>query len=359
MRVVSFLFSPFSLRGVAFANRAWVSPMCQYSADRGVVGQWHQVHLGSFATGGAGLVMAEATAVVPEGRISVACPGLWNEQQVDAWRVITDFAHSQHTKIGVQLAHAGRKASTLAPWSDHHIASEQEGGWTAVAPSAVAFADYPIPHELSLDQIDELVDAFGEAARRAIRAGFDVLEIHAAHGYLIHQFLSPLSNHRSDEYGGSFENRTRFALRIASAVRGVIDDAVPLLCRISATDYTQGGWDLEDSIQLSALLRDAGVDLIDVSSGGNVAGAVIPFAPGYQVAFAEAIRAKAGVPTSSVGLITEPVHANDIIATGRSDAVMMAREFLRNPRWALYAAERLGDVIEWPVQFDRARTLRN
>lgn len=356
---MSVLFSPLSIRGVTFANRAWVSPMCQYSADHGIVGRWHQVHLGSFATGGAGLVMAEATAVVPEGRISVACPGLWNDEQVDAWRVITEFAHSQNTKMGIQLAHAGRKASTLAPWSDHHIASESEGGWTAVAPSAVAFDGYPVPHELSLEEIDELVVAFAEAARRAIRAGFDVLEIHAAHGYLIHQFLSPLSNQRHDEYGGSFENRTRLALRVAVAVREAIGATVPLFCRISATDYTEGGWDLDESIQLSALLGEIGVDLIDVSSGGNIAGAVIPFSPGYQVGFAEAIRAKADVPTSAVGLITEPTQANDIIASGQADAVMLAREFLRNPRWALYAAERLGDVIDWPVQFDRARTLRD
>lgn len=332
--------------------------MCQYSAVDGVVGAWHQVHLGAMATGGAGLVMAEATGVVPEGRISVSCPGLWNNEQVAAWKTITDFAHSQGTKIGVQLAHAGRKASTRAPWASHQMASEAEGGWTAVAPSPLAFEGYPVPHELTAQQIDTTVSAFGGAAQRAIASGFDVVEIHAAHGYLMHQFLSPLSNLRSDNYGGSFENRSRMLRRVVEIVRATIGEAVPLFVRISATDYTEGGWDLAQSIRLAKVLKTMGVDLIDVSSGGNVAGATIPFGPGYQVHFAEAIRGEALMPTSAVGLITEPEQAEEILASGQADAVMLARAFLRNPHWAHFAAEKLGEFIAWPPQFERARTLR-
>jgi 2,4-dienoyl-CoA reductase-like NADH-dependent reductase (Old Yellow Enzyme family) len=351
------LFSPLTLRSVTFANRVWVSPMCQYSAKNGVVGPWHLVHLGGFATGGAGLVMAEASAVNPEGRISVACPGLWNEEQVNAWRTVTDFIHSQGTVVGIQLAHAGRKASTLRPWDDHVIASADEGGWPAVAPSAIAFEGYPVPHALHAQEIDALVQDFADAAERARRAGFDLVEIHAAHGYLLHEFLSPLSNQRDDDYGGSLENRFRFLRRVVAAVRSRIGDEVPLFVRISATDYVSGGWGIDESVELCQMLRAAGVDLIDVSSGGNVAHATIPFAPGYQVPFARRIREEASIPTAAVGLITDPSQAEEILEEGSADAVLLARGFLRNPRWGLAAAEALGEFIPWPVQITRARTL--
>jgi 2,4-dienoyl-CoA reductase-like NADH-dependent reductase (Old Yellow Enzyme family) len=352
------LFSPLRIRGVEFSNRVWVSPMCQYSAVHGVPGAWHRVHLGAFATGGAGLIMAEASGVTPEGRISIGCPGLWNEEQTAAWRIITDFAHSQGTKMGIQLAHAGRKASTMRPWSGHLMAARDEGGWTAVAPSAIAFEGYPVPHELEPAEIEALVAAYGAAAQRAVDAGFDVLEIHAAHGYLLHEFMSPLSNHRRDEFGGSFENRVRLTLAVVDSVRRAMPETMPLFVRISATDYVDGGWDLGQSVELSALMKQHGVDLVDVSSGGNVHGARIPVGPGFQVGFAETIRAKTGIATSAVGLITEPEQAQEIVANERADAVMLARAFLRNPRWALNAAEHLGVVIPWPPQFERARTLK-
>jgi 2,4-dienoyl-CoA reductase-like NADH-dependent reductase (Old Yellow Enzyme family) len=331
--------------------------MCQYSAVDGVVGAWHRVHLGSFATGGAGLIMAEASGVVPEGRISVGCPGLWSADQVRAWSEVTSFAHAQGTRMGIQLAHAGRKGTTMRPWDDHLIAGDDEGGWIAQAPSAIAFEGYPVPHELSVAEIDELVTAFAAAAERAIEAGFDVLEIHAAHGYLLHQFMSPLSNHRTDEFGGSFANRVKFTLQVVDAVRGVMSSSMPLFVRISATDYAEGGWDLEQSVELCQLLKEHGVDLIDVSSGGNVHGVRIELRPGYQVDFAATIREKVGILTSAVGLITEPEQAEGILTEGRADAVMLARAFLRNPRWANFAAEQLGDYIPWPKQFERARTL--
>jgi len=355
---VTQLFSPLTLRSTTFENRAWVSPMCQYSAHEGLIGAWHLVHLGSFATGGAGLIMAEATAVTAEGRISIGCPGLWNDEQVMAWRTVTDFVHTQRSKIGVQLAHAGRKASTMRPWDSHPFASADEGGWQAVAPSAIAFEGYPVPRALTTDEIDELVVAFAAGARRALDAGFDVLEIHAAHGYLFHEFLSPLSNERDDEYGGSLENRARFLLRVVEAVRHEVGEDVVVMVRISASDYTPGGWDIAESVELSRWLREAGVDLIDVSSGGNVASATIPLGPGYQVHFAHQIREKAQVPTASVGLITDAAHAEQILNDGSADAVFLARAFLRNPRWALNAAETLHEVISWPVQFERARTVR-
>lgn len=355
---MSHLFHHLQLRDVEFANRAWVSPMCQYSATDGVVGAWHFAHLGALATGGAGLIMAEATGVSPDGRISVNCAGIWNEEQVAAWRPIVDFAHSQGTRIGLQLAHAGRKGSTLAPWGGHLMASEQEGGWTAVAPSALAFEGYDVPHELSASEIALVVQAFADAAVRATSAGFDLVEVHAAHGYLAHQFLSPLSNLRVDHYGGSFENRVRFLCEVVEAVRAALASPVPLFVRISATDYSEGGWDLDQSVRLARRLKGLGVDLIDVSSGGNVAGVRIPVGPGYQVHFAEAIRSGAKLATSAVGLITEPEQAEEIVASGQADAVMLARAFLRNPRWALMAAERLGEFITWPRQLERARTLR-
>ena len=349
------LFDPLTLRGTTFSNRIWVSPMCQYSAPEGIVGEWHMAHLGSFATGGTGLIIAEATGVVPEGRISIGCPGLYNEEQVVAWKRITDFSHSQNVKIGIQLAHAGRKAGTTLPGSDHPIATDEEGGWQAVAPSAIAFPGYPEPRSLSTEEIKDLVKAFGEAAKRAVDAGFDLVEIHAAHGYLLHEFYSPLSNTRTDEYGGSYENRTRFLKEVTAEVRASIPAQMPLFVRISASDWTDGGWTIEESVKLAPELTALGVDLIDVSSGGNVAKANITVGPGYQVHFADAIKNVGGAFTSAVGMITDPAQAEEIISSGKADAVMMAREFLRNPRWPLFAASVLGQEVTWPIQIARGK----
>ena len=353
----SALFSPLKIRGVTFANRIWVSPMCQYSADDGVASAWHDVHIGSFATGGAGLIIMEASGVIPEGRISTKCLGIWNEAQTKRLKPIVDFAHSQGTKIGIQLAHAGRKGSCMPPWSDHPMASKEEGGWESVAPSAISFGGkYPTPRSLTVTEIKELVSQFAAAAKRVTEVGFDLVEIHAAHGYLIHQFLSPISNTRSDEYGGSFENRTRFMIEIAAAVREVIPESMPLFVRISATDWLEGGWTLEDSVQLSKLLKNSGVDLIDVSSGGTSSGAPVPVGPGYQVPLASEIKKSAQIPTSAVGLITTAQQAEEIVASGKADAVMMAREFLRNPRWPLQAAKLLDAKVNWPNQLLRGQS---
>lgn len=350
------LFDSLTIRGITLANRVWVSPMCQYSATDGIASSWHDVHIGSFATGGAGLIMMEATGVTPEGRISTTCLGLWNDEQRNRLKPIVEFAHSQGTKIGIQLAHAGRKGSCLAPWRDHPMATVDEGGWQCVAPSAIAFGGkYPTPRALTKDEIVGLVTAFAAAARRAVAAGFDLVEIHAAHGYLIHQFLSPISNNRSDEYGGTFANRTRFLKEVASAVRAAIPDSMPLFLRISASDWLDGGWSIDESVALAQELRDMGVDLIDVSSGGTSSGAPVPVGPGYQVPFADRIRNEAKIPTAAVGLITQPHQAEEVIESGKADAVMMAREFLRNPRWPLYAAGVLGVEVDWPVQLERAK----
>ena len=351
------LFDPIKIREVTFANRIWVSPMCQYSAENGVATYWHDIHIGSFATGGAGMIMMEASGVVPEGRISTKCLGLWNEEQSKRLKPIVDFAHSMGTKIGIQLAHAGRKASCLPPWSDHPMASQEEGGWECVAPSPISFGGkYPVPRELTKNEIEELVRSFASAAKRAVAAGFDLVEIHAAHGYLIHQFLSPISNQRDDEYGGSFENRIRFILDIARAVRNAIPESMPLFTRISASDWLEGGWTIEDSVQLSKLLKEAGVDLIDVSSGGTSSGAPVPVGPGYQVPFATKIKEEAAIPTCAVGLITQAHQADEIVRSGNADAVMMAREFLRNPRWPLQAAQELKAEVSWPVQLIRGKS---
>jgi len=351
------LFDPIKIREVIFSNRIWVSPMCQYSAEDGVATNWHDVHIGSFATGGAGMIMMEASGVVAEGRISTKCLGLWNEEQSERLKPIVDFAHSMETKIGIQLAHAGRKASCLPPWSDHPMASKEEGGWECVAPSAISFGGkYPVPRALTSVEINKLIESFARAAKLAVAAGFDLVEIHAAHGYLIHQFLSPISNKRDDEYGGSFENRTRFILEIARAVRAAIPVSMPLFTRISASDWLEDGWTIEESVQLSRLLKVAGVDLIDVSSGGTSSGAPVPVGPGYQVPFATKIREEAEIPTCAVGLITEANQADEIVRSGKADAVMMAREFLRNPRWPLQAAQELKAEVSWPVQLIRGKS---
>ena len=331
--------------------------MCQYSAIDGLVGEWHRAHLGAFATGSPGLIMVEATGVVPEGRISIACPTINSDSHADAFKPMIDFAHSQNVKMGIQLAHAGRKASTMRPWDDHRMASIDEGGWQSVSSSAIAFHGYPEPRALTIQEIHQLTLDFVSAAKRAIKVGFDVIEIHAAHGYLFHQFYSPLANTRSDEYGGSFENRVRFLLETAKAVRSAIPTGTPLFVRISATDWVDDGWNLVDSIELSSQLKSLGVDLIDVSTGGNLHNAPIKATPGFQVPFAAAIRTEAQIMTTAVGLITEPEQAQYIIETGEADALFLARAMIRNPRWALSAAEKLGVKIPWPHQLERGQTL--
>lgn len=357
VRTVSLLFTPISLRDVTIRNRVWVAPMCQYSAVDGVPGDWHLVHLGSFARGGAGLVVSEATAVVPEGRISPEDAGLWNDEQQAVWSRIVDFVHGQGAAAGIQLAHAGRKASTYSGFTGARGAvTDADGGWRPLGPSA---APYPglreDPEPLDLPGIARVVTAFGDAAVRAVAAGFDVLEVHAAHGYLLHEFLSPLSNHREDEYGGSFEHRVRLVLEVVREIRGRVAAGVPLVVRLSATDWVDGGWSADDTVRLAALLREEGVDLVDTSTGGNVA-TDIPVGPGYQVPFARRIRAEARIPTGAVGLITEPKQAEDILADGSADVVLLARELLRDPHWPLRAARELGetDADLWPVQYRRA-----
>ncbi len=333
--------------------------MCQYSATDGLPDDWHLVHLASRAVGGAGLVFTEATSVSPEGRISPADTGIWSEEHTAAWRPIVDAVHRHEVPIGIQLAHAGRKASTGAPWLNRGTVPGDEGGWPTVAPSAVPFGSYAVPRALTVPEIQQIRRDFVAAARRAADAGFDVVELHAAHGYLLHQFLSPLANQRTDEYGGDFAGRTRLALEIAADVRAVWPQDRPLFVRISASDWAEGGWDLDQSVQLAGLLAERGVDLIDASSGGVVHDAKVPTSPGYQVPFAAAIRAKAGIPTAAVGLITEARQAEDIIAAGEADAVLLARAALRDPYWPLHAAAELGEDVltgpsAWPVQYQRA-----
>ncbi len=354
---MSTLFSPLQLRDVTLRNRIAVSPMCEYSCEDGFANDWHLVHLGGFAVGGAGLVMTEATAVTPEGRISPQDHGIWSEAHVPFLQRITEFIRAQGAIAGIQLAHAGRKASTRRPWEGGGTESVDHGGWTnVVAPSAIRFSsDYPQPNELTADDIRHLIDAFRAAAVRSLDAGFRVIELHAAHGYLLHEFLSPLSNQRTDEYGGSLENRARFALEVASAVRAAWPPQYPLLVRISATDWAEGGWTPDESVQLASWLQARGVDLIDCSSGGLVPGVHIPLGPGYQVPFARRVREDADIATGAVGLITDARQAEKIIADGDADLVFLGREFLRQPHWPLLAAHELGAAIEWPKQYERAR----
>lgn len=345
-----------AVRSITFANRIFVSPMCEYSSEDGFANDWHLVHLGSRAVGGAGLVFTEATAVTPGGRISPQDLGIWKDDHIEMLARIVRFVHGQGSVAGMQLAHAGRKASTYRPWSGTGRLPESEGGWrSVVAPSPIPFADnYPQPIEMTPRMISTTVAAFAAAARRALQAGFRVIEIHAAHGYLLHEFLSPLSNHRTDDYGGSFANRIRLVKEVAGAVRGVWPDHLPLFIRISATDWTEGGWDIEQSVALASELEPLGVDLVDCSSGGNVAGATIPLGPGYQVVFAERIRNDAGILTAAVGLITTPAQADEIIASGKADAVLLARELLRDPYFPMRAGRELEREITWPAQYLRA-----
>ncbi|MCX7521114.1 NADH:flavin oxidoreductase/NADH oxidase [Microbacterium sp. STN6] len=354
------LFDPLTIRSATFRNRIWVSPMCQYSVleKDGVPRDWHLVHLGSLAVGGAGLVMAEATAVSPEGRISDEDTGIWNDEQRDAWARIVRFIHERGAVAGVQLAHAGRKASTWPEWGYDRSGTmaEADGGWQSVSASPVAFEGYDAPIALDAAGIDTVVADFASAAARSVAAGFDVVEVHAAHGYLLHQFLSPLSNRRDDEYGGSLANRARLVLRVVSAVREAVGDDIAVFVRFSATDWAEGGWDQQQTATVAGWARDAGADFFDISSGGLVAGASIAVSPGYQVPFAEYVRDEAGVGVCAVGLITSTDQAQAIVSENRADAVMLGRELLRDPHFPLHAAQHLGvEVDYWPEAYHRAR----
>ncbi|WP_138442742.1 NADH:flavin oxidoreductase/NADH oxidase [Sinomonas susongensis] len=356
------LFSPINVRGTSIRNRLWVSPMCQYSVEKrdGVPTPWHFAHLGSFARGGAGLVMTEATAVSPEGRISGWDTGLWNEEQQEAWRGIVEFIHSQGAKAAIQISHAGRKASTYREWSGHGTQPVDDGGWETVAPSAVAFEGYAVPRALTEDEIREIVADFGRAAERAIAAGFDIIELHAAHGYLLHQFLSPLSNERTDAYGGDLEGRARFLLETVREVRRVAGESVPIFVRFSATDWAgDEGWNVEDTVKVAQWAGHEGADWFDISTGGLVPNVRIPVGPKYQVSFATQVKEGTGYPVNAVGLITTAQDAAQIVEAGEADAVMIGREFLRDPHFALRAAHELGVEIDyWPAQYTRAKWRR-
>ncbi|RSS79841.1 NADH:flavin oxidoreductase/NADH oxidase [Streptomyces sp. WAC06614] len=355
------LFQPYTLRSVTLPNRLWMAPMCQYSAEAfgpnaGVATDWHFAHYAARAVGGTGLILQEATAVSPEGRISPHDLGIWNDTQVEALRRITGFLTAQGTVPGIQLAHAGRKASTAQPWRGGAPVGPEEHGWRPSAPSAVPFDEgHPVPHELTVEEIHEITGQFAEAARRALAAGYRVAEIHGAHGYLIGEFLSPHSNRRTDAYGGSYENRTRFALEVVDAVRAVWPEELPLFFRISATDWlAEDGWTVDDTVRLAATLRAHGVDLLDVSSGGLAPGVRIPLGPGYQVPFATRVKAETGLPVAAVGLITEPEQAEKILANGEADAVLLGRELLRDPHFARRAARELGAQVRTPDQYHRS-----
>jgi 2,4-dienoyl-CoA reductase-like NADH-dependent reductase (Old Yellow Enzyme family) len=350
------LHDPLTLRGVTMRNRIGVSPMCEYSSEDGIANDWHMVHLGSRAVGGAGLVMTEAAAVCADGRISPHDLGIYRDEHVDALSRITRFIIAQGGVPGVQLSHAGRKASTDAPWRGGKPLAPAQGGWRPVhAPSAIAFNERsPIPDALDGAGIARVIAEFRDAARRSLAAGFQVIELHGAHGYLLHEFLSPLSNHRADDYGGSFENRIRLLVQVTEAVREVWPDSLPLLLRISATDWVPGGWDIEQSVALARVLAPLGVDLIDCSSGGIMPGVAIPVAAGYQVQLAERVRRDGGIATAAVGLITDAHQAEAIVRTGQADLVLLARQLLRDPYWPLHSAKALGVKITWPVQYQRA-----
>ncbi|MDH5315381.1 MAG: NADH:flavin oxidoreductase/NADH oxidase [Gemmatimonadota bacterium] len=349
------LFTPLEIRGVRLRNRIVVSPMCQYSSQDGLANDWHLVHLGTRAVGGAGAVIAEATAVTPEGRISPGDLGLWNDEQIEPLARIFGFLESQGSVAGIQLAHAGRKAAVAAPFHGGRPLGIHEGAWTVAAPSPVPFGDgYQVPHALSLKDIKGIVAAFGAAARRARDAGARILEIHAAHGYLLHQFLSPLANKREDTYGGSFEHRTRLLREVVEAVRRLWPEDLPLFVRVSATDWVEGGWTVEDSVALALQLQPLGVDLMDCSSGGIIPKVTVPVGPGYQVPLAERVRRKSGLLTGAVGLISEPTQADQIIRSGQADLVLLGRELLRNPYWPIEASRQLGWTVPPPPQYARA-----
>lgn len=353
------LFTPFTVRGVTLRNRLVVSPMCEYSCEQqdGVATAWHMAHLGSRAIGGAGLIIAEATAVSVEGRITPQDLGIWTDAQAEALRPIVAFVQSQGAAMGIQLAHAGRKASTQRPWVGRGPASDAEGGWDPIAPSAIAFGDYRQPREMTVADIERVVADFGAAAKRCSAIGMDVIEVHGAHGYLTHQFLSPISNHRTDSYGGSFENRSRFALQVMDAIRANWPADKPLFVRVSTTDWVDGGWTPEDTVRMAKLYKDHGVDLIDCSGGGSSPEQKVPLGPGYMVPFADKVRREAGMPTAAVGLITTAEQAEEVLQAGKADLIFMGRELLRDPQFPLHAAKALGvpDAGAWPAQYLRAK----
>ena len=351
------LFESIQLRDLAVKNRIWISPMCQYSCENqdGVPGSWQEVHLASRAIGGAGLIIVEASAVSPEGRITPWCAGIWNDEQAQAWKKIVKLSHSHGAKMAMQLAHAGRKGSAHYEASGVGTVPETQGGWETVSSTNQAFDNYAAPRKLSLEEITDLVEAFGKAAKRSVEAGFDAIEIHGAHGYLLHQFLSPLSNDREDQYGGSLENRARMLMEVIASVRKSVPETMPVFLRLSATDYAEGGWDQEQTATVSGSASEAGVDLIDVSSGGLITGVKIPSGPGYQVPFAEYVADRISEPVSAVGQITDPHQAEQILQSGKVDVILIARASLRDPYWPLRAAAELGAEVQWPVQYNRGK----
>jgi 2,4-dienoyl-CoA reductase-like NADH-dependent reductase (Old Yellow Enzyme family) len=350
------LFEPITIQSITLKNRIAVSPMCEYSSEDGFANDWHLVHLGSRAVGGAGLIITEACAVSPEGRISPADLGIWKDEHITELKHIIGFIKQHGAVAGIQLAHAGRKASCAEPWNGGQQLTIEDGGWQVLAPSSVPFKEGTMqPHALDKNGIDKVVNDFALAAKRSRDAGFEVIEIHAAHGYLLHQFLSPLSNFRNDAYGGSFENRVRLLFEVLESIKKVWPADLPIFVRISATDWVEGGWNSNDSVNLSALLKEAGVALIDCSSGGNIGHAKIPVAPGYQVHFAKEIKAGAGILTGAVGLITEAQQAETVLQNGDADLIFIARELLRDPYFPLHAAAALGHDVEWPLQYQRAK----
>ncbi len=351
------LFESIQLRDLEVKNRIWIAPMCQYSCENkdGVPGSWHEVHLVSRAIGGAGLIIVEASGVTPEGRITPWCTGIWNDEQAKAWKKIVDLAHGHGSKMAMQLAHAGRKASNHREASGVGSIPISEGGWETVSSTNQAFGDYAAPRKLSVSEIKDLVDAFGKAAKRSVEAGFDAVEIHGAHGYLLHQFLSPLSNDRDDEYGGSLENRARMLMEVIASIRKSVPETMPVFLRLSATDYAEGGWDQDQTATVSGWATEAGVDLIDVSSGGIITGVKIPSGPGYQVPLAEYVADRISQPVSAVGQITEPQQAEQILQSGKVDVILIARASLRDPYWPLRAAAELGAEVPWPEQYSRGK----
>jgi 2,4-dienoyl-CoA reductase-like NADH-dependent reductase (Old Yellow Enzyme family) len=350
------LFSSLTLRELEFRNRIFMSPMCQYSCENGMATDWHLVHLGTRAVGGAALVLTEATAVSPEGRISPYDLGIWSDEHIQPLKRITSFIKVQGAIPGIQLAHAGRKASTDAPWNGGKPITGSAEAWQPIAPSPIPFAEsYQTPMEMTQAKIDEVLSRFSSAVKRSIEAGFEVVEVHLAHGYLLHAFLSPLSNQRKDAYGGSFEGRIRLPLLVAETVRRLWPDNLPVFVRVSSTDWVEGGWDIAQTVRFASQLKQSGIDLIDCSSGGLVPYAVLPEGPGYQTPFAAAVRKEAGIPTGAVGMITDPFQAEQIVATGIADAVIMGREVLRNPYWPMHAARSLKTDVSWPKQYLRAK----
>ena len=353
---MALLFSPIQIRGIELKNRLVISPMCQYSSIDGFANDWHLVHLGSYAVGGAALVFTEAASVSPQGRITADDLGIWKDEHVPFLKRITEFIKNNGSVSGIQLAHAGRKASQLSPWKGRRTMNESEGAWQVEAPSAIPYSEeYPFPKEMSKEDIQQTINDFGNAAKRSVEAGFDVIEIHGAHGYLLNEFMSPISNHRTDKYGGSFENRVRLLLEVVQEIRANIQGSMPLFVRISATDWVEGGWNENDSVELAAILQTLDVDILDCSSGGNSHDQKIDVKPLYQVPFSEKVKEETQMKTGTVGLITTAEQAENILHQNQADLIIVARQFLRDPYFALHAARDLGVDVPWPVQYDRAK----